>query len=205
MQTIKNIFTKDYWMSSLNKFKDVRSIAFMAILMGLIALVGGLCSYNPIKILDREFSLTFIFWPVLAILFGPIPTMIIAGVVDILIYFLFPNGYPFYIGYTLTQMLLAFLNGLFFYRTNVTVGKISLCKFIINFGIHVGIESLFMKDIMKFTDSAFQTYIVGGIIKNAIFWPIECIVMFIVLSALLPVFRSFSLIDEEIEIRVKLF
>ena len=100
---------------------------------------------------------------------------------------------------------LAFLNGLFFYRTNVTVGKISLCKFIIDFGIHVGIESLFMKDIMKFTDSAFQTYIVGGIIKNAIFWPMECIIMFIVLSALLPVFRSFSLIDDQIMIKIKLF
>lgn len=199
------IFTKNYWKESALHFKNVKSIALMGILMAVCVVVGGTCSYFPLKVFNREMSLLFLFWPLIACLFGPVPTMLIAGMVDLLVFFLFPTGYPMYIGYTLTQMLIGLINGLFFYKSKISVLKLLTAKFIINFGIHVGIESLFMADISNFTFEAYKAYVIGGLAKNAIFLPIEVTIMFLVMSALLPALRSLKLCDEIYTKKVYIF
>ena len=198
------IFTKNYWKESLLNFTKVKSIALMSILMGVCVVVGGTCSYFPIRVFDREMSLLFIFWPIIACLFGPIPTMLIAGLVDLLVFFLFPSGYPMYIGYTFTQMLIGLINGLFFYKSKISIIKLLIAKFIINFGIHVGIESLFMADISNFTFEAYRTFVIGGLVKNGIFLPIEVTIMVIVMGALLPAFRTLKICDEKYTDKVHL-
>ena len=199
------IFSKQYWLDSLSNFKKVKSIALMSILMAACVTVGGLCSIFPIKLFDRTMSLIFIFWPIFAILFGPVPTTIIAGIVDLLMFVLFPTGYPMYIGYTFTQMLIGLVNGLLFYKTKISILKIFISQFIINFGIHVGIESLFMADIMKYGFEAYKTYVIGGIIKNGLFLPIEIISIFIILGALFPVLRIMKITDESYLDKIYLF
>lgn len=190
------IFTKQYWLDSLRNFKKVKSIALMSILMAACIVVGGLCSVFPIKLFNRTMSLIFIFWPIFAILFGPVPTTIIAGIVDLLMFVLFPTGYPMYIGYTFTQMLIGLINGLLFYKTKISILKIFISQFIINFGIHVGIESLFMADIMNYGFEAYKVYVIGGLIKNGLFLPIEITSIVIVLGALFPVLRIMKITDE---------
>ena len=190
------IFTKEYWKESVSHFTKVKSIALMGVLLAACVVVGGTCSYFPLKVFDREMSLLFIFWPIIGLLFGPVPTMIIAGMVDLLVFLLFPTGYPMYIGYTFTQMLIGLINGLFFYKSKISLLKLFIAKAIINFGIHVGIESLFMADIMEYTFEAYRTFAIGGLIKNGIFLPIETTAMFIVMSALLPVFRIMKISDD---------
>ena len=66
--------------------------------------------------------------------------------------------------------------------------------------VHVGIESLFMNDIMKWhLGEAYQAYVIGGLTKNVILWPIEVVILFLLISALLPVFKSLKLVDEDIK------
>lgn len=188
------LFTKQYWKDSISNFKDIKKLVLMSIFMGLCVALGG---YFPIKIFGRYISLLFVIWPIVGFLFGPIPTMILAGVVDLLVFFLFPTGYPMYIGYTFTQMLIGFLNGLFFYKTRISVLKIFIMKFTINFLVHVGIESIFYADIMDLNFDAFIAYMLTGAVKNGIFLPFEIIIISLVFIAMIPVFRTLKLGDEK--------
>ena len=188
------LLTKQYWKESISHFKNIKSLVLMSIFMGVCVAVGG---YFPIKVFGRYVSLLFVFWPIIGFLFGPIPTMMITGVVDLLVFFLFPTGYPMYIGYTLTQMLIGFLSGLFFYKTKISVLKILIIKMIINFGIHVAIESIFYADICDLNFEAYKVYVASGFIKNAIFLPFEVTIITMVLIALLPVFRFLKLGDSQ--------
>lgn len=203
---MKRIFSKEFYQASIKEFTKVKSIVLMSIFVALMTVVGGIFSLNPLKIADRTVSLIFLFWPVIGILFGPIAGLFIAVLVDVLMYFIFPTGYPFYVGYTIAEMAVTFISGLFFYKSNVTILKIILFEFILDIGIHVCVESFFMNDIMAWNlGEAFKTYVIGGFIKNIVLWPIETIILVLLLSALLPVFHDLKLIDENINKKVLFF
>ena len=196
---MKKIFTKEYWKSSISHFYNVKSICLMAIFVALMTVIGGICSIFPLKVYGRTISLLFLFWPLIGILFGPLSGMIIAVLVDVLMFFIFPTGYPFYLGYTLAEMLIVFVSGLFFYKSNVSVLKLAIFECFVDLGVHVGIESFFMNDIMKWElGKAFKTYITGGFVKNLILWPIEVVILIFLLSAFLPMFKALKLVDEDI-------
>ena len=199
---MKKIFTKEYWKSSLSHFYNVKSICMMGIFTALMTVVGGICSLLP-PIAGRTISLIFLFWPLLGILFGPIGASIVALIVDILMYFIFPTGYPFYLGYTLAEMLIAFVSGLVFYKSKISILKLVLFEGFVDIIVHVGIESFFMNDIMQWhLGEAFNTYLLNGLIKNLILWPIEVLILIGLLSALLPAFHSLKIIDEEIPTKI---
>ncbi len=197
---MKKIFTKEYWKSSISHFYNVKGICLMAIFVALMTVIGGICSIFPLKVYGRTISLLFLFWPLIGILFGPISGMSIALIVDVLMYFLFPTGYPFYIGYTLAEMLIVFVSGIIFYKSNISIIKSIIFEGFVDIVVHVGIESLFMNDIMKWhLGEAYQAYVIGGLTKNVILWPIEVVILFLLISALLPVFKSLKLVDEDIK------
>lgn len=203
---MKKIFSKEFYKASIKEFTNVKSIALMSIFVALMTVIGGVFSIFPLKIYDRTVSLIFIFWPLIGILFGPISGLSIALLVDILMFFLFPTGYPFYLGYTLAEMLVVFISGLFFYKSNVSILKIIIFEFILDIGVHVGIESFFMNDIMSWhLGEAFNAYLIGGFTKNIVLWPIEVVILVLLLSALLPVFKVLKLIDENISKNVVFF
>ena len=196
---MKKIFTKEYWKSSISHFYNVKSICLMAIFVALMTVIGGICSIFPLKVYGRTISLLFLFWPLIGILFGPLSGMVIAVLVDVLMFFIFPTGYPFYLGYTLAEMLIVFVSGLFFYKSNVSVLKLAIFECFVDLGVHVGIESFFMNDIMKWElGKAFETYITGGFVKNLILWPLEVVILIFLLSAFLPMFKALKLVDEDI-------
>lgn len=196
---MKKIFTKEYWKSSISHFYNVKSICLMAIFVALMTVIGGICSIFPLKVYGRTISLLFLFWPLIGILFGPLSGMVIAVLVDVLMFFIFPTGYPFYLGYTLAEMLIVFVSGLFFYKSNVSVLKLAIFECFVDLGVHVGIESFFMNDIMKWElGKAFKTYITGGFVKNLILWSIEVVILIFLLSAFLPMFKALKLVDEDI-------
>ena len=202
---MKRIFSKEFYKASLKEYTNVKSIVLMSIFVALMTIIGGIFSLNPIKIADRTVSLIFIFWPLIGILFGPIAGLSIAVLVDVLMFFIFPTGYPFYVGYTIAEMAIVFISGLFFYKSNVSILKIVIFEFILDIGIHVGVESFFMNDIMMWhLGDAFNAYVIGGLTKNLILWPIESVILFILISALLPAFKAMKAIDENIDTRIML-
>ena len=202
---MKKIFTKEYWKSSIAVFYNVKSICMMGIFIALMTAVGGICSIASPKIFGRSISLIFLFWPLLGILFGPLGASAVALIVDILMFFIFPTGYPFYLGYTLAEMLVAFVSGLMFYKSKISVLKLILFEGFLDIIVHVGIESFFMNDIMEWhLGKAYEAYVTQGLIKNLILWPIEVIILIGLISSLLPAFHALKVIEEEIPTKIQI-
>ena len=59
-----------------------------------------------------------------------------------------------------------------------------------------------MADIMHYTFEMYKTYVIGGAIKNGIFLPIETAIMFVVMGALLPVFKVLKITDQEYQDKI---
>ena len=90
-----------------------KTLAVMSLLVAIEVIIARFGTIRPTNSL--KLSLDFIPVVVSAILFGPIPAMIISILADILGAFLFPVG-PFFPGFTVTAALTGLLYGLLLYK-----------------------------------------------------------------------------------------
>lgn len=89
------------------------SIALLGILTALRLVVSRIGSIRLTR--DIRISLAFIVTVIIAYYFGPLWTAVFNGIMNLLIFFLFPTGDPFFIGYTLSAIIGGFIYGLFLY------------------------------------------------------------------------------------------
>ena len=92
---------------------NTKMLAVMSLLVALEVIIARFGTIRPTNSL--KLSLDFIPVVVSAILFGPVPAMIISILADILGAFLFPVG-PFFPGFTVTAALTGLLYGLLLYK-----------------------------------------------------------------------------------------
>lgn len=90
-----------------------KMLAIMSLLVAIEVIIARFGTIRPTNSL--KLSLDFIPVVISAILFGPIPAMIISILADILGAFLFPVG-PFFPGFTVTAALTGLLYGLLLYK-----------------------------------------------------------------------------------------
>lgn len=90
-----------------------KMLAIMSLLVALEVIIARFGTIRPTQSL--KLSLDFIPVVISAILFGPIPAMIISILADVLGAFLFPVG-PFFPGFTVTAAMTGLLYGLMLYR-----------------------------------------------------------------------------------------
>lgn len=107
------------------------SIALLGILTALRLVVSRIGSIRLTR--DIHVSLTFIVTVIIAYYFGPLWTAVFNGIMNLLIFFIFPTGDPFFIGYTLSAIIGGFIYGLFLYpyqlswiRTTIAVVLVTL-------------------------------------------------------------------------------
>ncbi len=93
---------------------SAKIIAVMGILVALEVIIARFGTIRPAESL--KLSLDFIPIAAAAILFGPVPAMIIGILADILGAFLFPVG-PYFPGFTLTAALTGLMYGLFLHKS----------------------------------------------------------------------------------------
>lgn len=136
--------------------------------------------------LSQNLRVTFTFIP-LAIagwLFGPVPAALVGFVGDILGCMLFPMG-AYFPGFTLSTMLTGLIFGVFLYKADMTSSKsiilIILSKFCVSILVNIVLNSLWLSMMYG---SAFYAYLVSHSIKNAIAFPFECILLFLLASTL---------------------
>lgn len=91
-----------------------KRIAVMGMLVALEAIIARFGTLRPTE--SIRISLDFIPIVVTAVLFGPVPAMIISILADVLGAFLFPVG-PYFPGFTVTAALTGLLYGLMLYRS----------------------------------------------------------------------------------------
>lgn len=134
--------------NKLNNFKlnwrgpkvSTYSIALLGVLMALSVVVSKVGSIRLTR--ELHLSVGFIVTIIIAFYFGPLWTAGINGIINLLVFFMFPSGDPFFIGYTLSAVVAGLIYGLFFYPA-----KISVLRSIIAVSLVTLIVNLFMNGL----------------------------------------------------------
>lgn len=157
---------KEYWKSAAKELRSVRSITGAALFAAMSPILA-LCTIQVNQFLQIGFtSLTH---AMTGYFFGPLVACMSGGIADIIKYMLKPNG-PFFPGFTINEMLVGFIYGLFFYKRKITLPKCITARFIVTVGINLTLTPLWLSFLYG---NAFKFMVPTRIIKNIIMIPID--------------------------------
>ena len=187
---------------SFNNFKNLKSIIFMSLLLGLVLI----CKFIPIPSGFGELGIGFsyLFLSTSAMIFGPIPALLTGALSDILGYIIRPEG-EFFIGYTFQAMIACFTYALCFHKTYVTFTRCLIARVIVNFLCNVIIGSICRAIILGLNYDAFWTYLITiSLPKNIVYLLPQSLLLFLVLKAMVNPLASLGLINEQIKLNNQL-
>ena len=69
-------------------------------------------------------------------LFGPVTGGLFAGILDVVKYFMKPDG-PFFFGFTFNAILASLIYGCFYYKKKLTLKRVLLAKFVVFLVVNV--------------------------------------------------------------------
>lgn len=107
-------------------------------------------------------------------LFGPVVGGCFGGVLDVLKYLLKPSG-MFFPGFTFDAVLASLIYGSFFYKRPFTLPRILVAKLIVVLVCNVFFNTLWISILYG---KAFMVLLPARLIKNAIMWPIDSLILF---------------------------
>jgi ECF transporter S component (folate family) len=185
-----SVFTQKYWITASSEFRNLQSLVFAGLTIALGSVLGAL--YIPV---GTNLRITFSFLAIAlgSMVFGPVVGLS-AGFAYDLIGYLFVPAAVFFPGYTLSYMLEFLVYGIFLYQCKLSVLRVFLCKFIINFGIHVGLGCLWSEILFG---KGYFYFFVKSIIKNIIMLPIEVILLIALLRLFLPVLCHYGIVPKQ--------
>ncbi len=182
------MLSKEYWKSSANKLKDVRMLAFIALMIALKIVIG----FIRIPVGENlRISLTYIIVAIEGMVVGPVAGMTSAFITDNLSFILFPDG-AYFPGYTLTAMLGSLFYSIFLYQKKVTWPRIILAKIMNNYLVNVLLGSLWSSMLYG---KAYLVYATTSLIKNTILLPIEVILLMVVIKFIYPFLKRKNLVN----------
>lgn len=174
--------------SSMKEFEKLRVIVFCGMMGALSIVLGTFTSISLGPYLKIGFSAI----PNILVdaFFGPSVGMIFGGAMDLIKYFIKPDG-AFFPGYTLSAVVAALIYGLMLYRKKLTILRFFLAQFFVKLIVNIGLNTLWANMLYG---KAFSAILPARIVSNAIQLPVDTIVYFIILKSLyqvlLPRLRS---------------
>ena len=176
-----------YWRASLEEMKSLRRWVFAALICALSIVVGAFfLSVGP----NLRVKFTFFFTAVGCAVYGPFLGLLVGAVSDILGYVLFPSG-AFFPGYTLSAMAGGLIYALFLYRKKITVLRLFLAKFFVNYLVNVGLGCLWSHIIYG---KGYLYYASTSLVKNTLLLPLEVILLSVLFAVLIPAFSRMGLL-----------
>jgi len=162
---------------SFHSLKRIRTLCYLSMLIAL----GVVLDFTSGIYITPEIKITFSFaaYAVSGALLGPVPSMICGALVDVIMWLIKPAG-AFFPGYTLSAMLTGLIFGLLLYKAE---GKriwllAPLSKLCVNVFINIMLNTCWLK---MFTGKAYVVLLGGRIIKNLAAWPVESLILVIII------------------------
>ena len=172
-------FTAAYWRGAAKEMKNLRTLALAALFVALRVVVSAF--FIPVGENLRIYA-SFFVTALGGLIYGPVVAVPAGFAADLVEYFLFPSG-GFFFGYTLSTMVGSRFYALAFYRRPVTLVRTALAKCSVNLLVNVGLGSLWSAMLYG---KGFYYYLVKSIAKNVLLLPLESILLFLFLKAVLP-------------------
>jgi len=158
--------------------KNIRVIVFMGLFIALeIVLTRFLSIQTPIV------RIGFGFLPIAlsGIMFGPMVGGVTAVLADLIRMAVFPNGFPYFPGYTLSAFLGGAIYGLLLYKKSVTVVRVGLAVLVIKLFVDLGLNTIWTSILQG---KAILVILPTRMVSNAIMFPIQTLLIFVIWRAL---------------------
>lgn len=179
----KNNTSPNIFKESLNGLRFTRTLSACAMLLAVQVLLDYIGSFTLGPAIRISFG--FLAVAMTAHLFGPVPAMANAALCDIILCILKPIG-PYHPGFTLSAALSGLIYGLFFYRRQITAGRVALAKLLVDLCINLLLNTLWLYQIQG---KAFMVLMPPRAIKNMLQLPLDVALLMLVLPTLDRVFR----------------
>lgn len=189
MQTFRTPFSRAYWRAALSEMQDVR----MWVLAALITAIRIALKSVRIPIMENlVISVGFLPNALGSLIYGPVLGLLSGLVSDTLGALLFPIG-AYFPPFALVEMLGSFLFALFLYRAPVGVWRIALSKLSVNVLCNIVLTPLMLSWMQG--KAAVLTNL-PRIIKNVALFPVEAVLLVLLIDAMLPALKRMRLIPE---------
>lgn len=196
-----SVFSAAYWREAAANLKNPRMLVMAAMIIALRAI----CKMMEIPLAPGlNINVAGIFNSVGSMVYGPVVGLVGSIVSDPLGYLLHPDG-PYFLPFMLVDMSSAFLYGLFFWKRPLTVGRTMGAKFTVNMVSNVVLTSFIMKWYVAVFNLGFAYNLINltRIAKNLVMFPIEAIVITIVLGALAPALYRLRMLADKPDLKLK--
>lgn len=199
------IFSAAYWREAARNFGNTRMLTFAALIVALrvavkllrIPVVAGL-SIGLDGYVNALGSLVY----------GPLMGLAVGAISDTLGCVIAPTG-PYFLPFILVEMGSSFIFALFLWKQPLSVRRVFGARFCVSFICNIVLTSVFVKweYLVFYSVEKAETYaLVNGvrIAKNLVLFPLEAVLITLLLGALSPALRSLHLLpkgDNDLRIR----
>ena len=196
-------FHQSLWKKSLETFKDLKSLVFIAILLALVIVSKFL--WIPSGFAELGIGFGYLFLAIACMLYGPAPALLIGALSDILGFLVKGQG-EFFIGYTIQAMLACFSYGLLFYKTHLTFSRVLLARVFVNLVCNVIIGTICKSIISAYTWEQARFYMLTiSLPKNLVYLLPQSLLLYFVLKAVTVPMKSLNLVHPDIADNVSFF
>lgn len=168
---------KKHYLDSMKELTVTRNLT----LCGLMAALAIVLNYTTSIFITPNIRIGFSGYPnrIIEYMFGPFVGAVFGAVLDILKYFLKPNGGAFFFGYTFNVMVAGVIYGFILHRKPVRVWRIFIAEFLVKLIVNCGLNTLWLSML---GGKSFVAILPARIIKNVIMLPIDTMILFFVLT-----------------------
>lgn len=192
----KTPFSRAYWRQAAAEFKSLKTLLFAAL---MIALRVALKSISIPITADLRINIAFFINAFGAMVFGPVVAIAAAAVSDTLGALLFPQG-AYFFPFIFTEIAGSLIFALFLYRTKVTVLRVILSRFCIDFFVNIVLNTpimwLYYRMMMGRNYAIFD---IMRIVKNLALFPIESILLALFLRLVIPPAQKLKFVYSGVE------
>lgn len=157
------------------------------VLCALIAAIAVILSYTTTIEIGPYIKLGLSQIPnqVVSYLFGPIVGGVFGGMLDVLKFIIRPTG-PYFIGFTLSEILSGMIYGLFLYKKPINLKRIAIAGLLDKVIVNCGLNTLWLSVLYG---KGFAILLAARIVKNLVMWPIDSLIIFILLTYVVKIIK----------------
>ena len=166
--------------TSAREFKSLHTVILCG-LMGALGIILKMLASIPFG----PFTITYAWIPnrIIDFMFGPAVGAVYGGVMDVIKFIMKPTG-TFNLGYTAVAVLAGLTFGTILYKKPVSFMRIVFAQSLVKIFINAGLSTY----LMAFErGEAFMALMPVRLVKNLIMIPLDSILLFVVLTALMKV------------------
>lgn len=176
---------KKRYLESMNELKATQNLT----LCGLMAALAIVLNYTTSIFITPNIRIGFSGYPnrIVEYMFGPYVGAVFGGALDILKYFLKPDGGAFFFGYTFNVMLAGVIYGSILHKKPVRIWRVFLAELLVKLIVNCGLNTLWLTVL---NGKGFMAILPPRVIKNAIMLPIDTMLLFFILTFVAAILKK---------------